>query len=86
MAFTVLAIIAPGFDKDLDEYFVCEATGAILGKDCSMPHDRIGAIVLTTMAQGLWGLFPLVNLIYVVNVTELKHKFSRCKTQHATST
>ena len=86
VAVTVLAVIGPEFEEDLGEYFACEATGAIPGKDCSRPHDRISAIVLITIAEVLWGLFPLVNLIYVVNVTELKHKFSSCKTQHATNT
>ena len=87
MANTVIVLAAgPEFEEDLGEYFACEATGTIPGKDCSKPHDRIGAIVLITIAQCLWGLFPLVNLIYVVNVKELKQKFSSCKNQHVTLT
>ena len=85
VAFTELAIIGPEFEDDLGEYFACEATGlgasAIPGKDCSRPQDRLGGVVVRTLSRSLLGLYPIVNLIYVVNVKELKQKFLRCKAQ-----
>ena len=85
MGFTVIVVVGPEFEEDIGEYFACEETGAIPGKDCSKPLDRLGGMVSYTIARCLWGLYPLVNLIYVVNVKELKQKFSSCKTHHATS-
>ena len=69
----------PEFTDDLKNYFACEETGTIPGKRCSRPLDRLDAAVIFTIFGCLLGLYPLVNLIYVVNIKELKQKFSKCK-------
>ena len=76
VALSLLTTIGPEFTEDLDRYFDCETTGA---KNCSKPQDRLSGVMLLTMSRYLVGLYPLVNLIYVVNVKELKQNFSRCK-------
>ena len=80
IAFTILGVVGPKFEEHLGEYFACEATGAIPGKDCSRPQDRLSGIIIYTLSRCLLGLFPLVNLIYVVNGKELKQTFQRRKT------
>ena len=80
IAFTILGVVGPKFEEHLGEYFACEATGAIPGKDCSRPQDRLSGIIIYTLNRCLLALFSLVSLIYVVNVKELKQTFQRCKT------
>ena len=77
IAFTILGVVGPKFEEHLGEYFACEATGAIPEKDCSRPQDRLSGIIIYTLNRCL---FPLVNLIYVVNGKELKQTFQRRKT------
>ena len=75
---TILGVVGPKFEEDLGEYFACEETA---GEDCSRPQDRLSGIVVYTLKRCFLALFPLVQLIYVVNVKELKQKFARRMTQ-----
>ena len=57
---------------DIANYFVCEATGTL--RQCDNPFMELGGDILTILAMVLFGLFPIVNLIYVLNIRELKQK------------
>ena len=61
------------------EYFTCEQEGHIPGK-CDEKRSRFQELsnpAWTTMSYILLGMFPMVNLIYAVNIQELK-AFCQC--------
>ena len=60
---------------DVRVYFSCEAVGDIPGKTpCDRSFERLGSEILSVISYLLIGLYPIVSLIYVVNVQELKQK------------
>ncbi len=73
---TVANTLAHGpFHTKLSEYFMCEATGEFPGKvPCDRSFGVLGPEILGVIAYVMVGFFPFVNLIYVVNIDELKMK------------
>ena len=67
----------PKFRQNLSKYFLCETIGTI-GNSCtderSALDDAIVIQLLFDVAYILLGLFPAVNLIYAVNISDLKQK------------
>ena len=63
------------FFSDLTDYFVCEATGTL--RDCDKPIPELQRRIISLVTFALIGLFPVVNLVYVLNIRELKQKFSK---------
>ena len=61
----------PSFAAELAEYFFCEAAG-ISGLTCERSFERIAGDIPVAIGFVLYGLYPVVTLIYVVNVEELK--------------
>lgn len=60
-------------EEDLIEYFACEARGS--GNSCSKSEvSQLDIESLVIVSFILTGLYPVVNLIYVIQVTELKQK------------
>lgn len=60
-------------------YFKCEQNGHNSSSPCS--RSEFGATKsagLTTVSYILLGLFPVVNLIYAVNIQELKERWHTC--------
>ena len=70
-AFTVTLRNQPKFVAELTEYFFCEAAG-IQGNICERSFERLASDVPVTIGYALLGLYPIVSLIYVVNVEEIK--------------
>ena len=69
------------FRKRLAEYFACER----FGHDPSNPCDRQlleGTIpsFLVMLSYGFHGTLPFVNLIFAININDLKMKCIRCFT------
>ena len=69
------------FSKELRGHFACEQ----LGQDPENPmlcdrqrFRRLAYPEVTAVAFVLLGLFPVVNLVYVLNVKELKEKWKVC--------
>ena len=78
-AFTINSINATNFISSLFRYFACEESGY----NSEMPCDRsqftqFGYPGITAVAGILFSLFPVVNLVYVVNITELRKKWNAC--------
>ena len=75
IAFTVGARDEASLKQDLTDYFICESPGA--GKVC--PRDFTSTLiqvdVLLNVSVVLLAMYPIVNLVYVVNVQELKSFF-----------
>ena len=59
------------------DYWQCEATGVDPENSCNRLKASIGQLAnpgLTTFSFVLLGIFPAVNLIFAVNISELKQK------------
>ena len=59
------------FAEELREYFFCEAAG-IPRSTCERSFERLAVNVALAIGYALLGLYPIVSLIYVVNVEELR--------------
>ena len=60
------------------EYFTCEQNGHDPDEPCSRSNfEELTNPAWTTLSYMLLGMFPIVNLIYAVNVEELK-AFCQC--------
>lgn len=62
--------------NDITNYFVCEATGTL--RDCDKPSVELHRRIVSIVTFVLIGLFPIVNMVYVLNIRELKQKISKC--------
>ena len=57
---------------DITNYFACEATGTL--RDCDKPSVELHRRIVSIVTFILIGLFPIVSLVYVLNISELKQK------------
>ena len=77
------------FRQDLSEYLLCESIGMRPGNSCADERRSLNSAVilqiLFDIAYILLGSFPAVNLIYAVNISDLKQKcrkhFPNCFTK-----
>ena len=62
--------------EDFGAYFICES----LGKSCdrSAVDRSIPDQILFDILQMIYGSFPAVNLLYAINIRELKQKWEHC--------
>ena len=88
-AFTVTLRNQPKFVAELTEYFFCEAAG-IQGNICERSFERLASDVPVAIGYALLGLYPIVSLIYVVNVEEIccgkKGSNNKSFSSHSSST
>ena len=77
IAFTIGAHDADIFVSELTTYFVCEAAGSTGSKVCEKNFSVWRAEIMADLTWILLGLYPTVNLIYVVNVRDIKKIASR---------
>ena len=64
------------FVEALLEYMHCEATGVDPENPCNRASfEELMYPGLTTLASVITGIYPAVNLIFAVNIGELKQKF-----------
>ena len=67
-----------GFENRISgigKYFTCESIG-IQEEACIRSFEKIKSEVSAIITYALIGLYPLVSLIYVVNIQELRQKYS----------
>ena len=60
------------FIMDIQKYFLCEQSGCNSNRPCRINYNRYSYPSMTLLGYVLLGLFPVVNLIYAINLTELK--------------
>ena len=61
--------------NELDRYFMCELSGHDPANPCDRERfERIINDVPVILAFGLHGILPLVNLIFVISVQDLREK------------
>ena len=85
VSLTALAITVRNsgqYGVTLLEYWQCEATGFDPEKQCDRLYalfEELGPPALIAISNLLYLISPLVNLVFVINIIELKEKF---KTWH----
>lgn len=77
--FTVVTRNASNYIKNIQRYFLCEQGGYDPNNPCSHDFRRQSYPSLTTLSYVLLGLFPVVNLIYAINLKEMKEIFQKMK-------
>ena len=77
--FTIATRDSPLFAENLLNFFSCEQRGHNPDRPCTRDFEKYNLPVLTTLAYILLGVFPVVNLIYAVNIQELKALCTKCK-------
>ena len=70
---TVRAIVNPEYFARLFDYFLCEATP---GNICERAFQIFGANLLLNVTYILISFYPIVSLVYVLNVQDIRQKFS----------
>ena len=76
---TIAARNAELFAARLKDYFSCEQSGHDPNNPCDrksfseISHPDLGVAALV-----LLGIFPVINLVYAINIKELKEKFNGC--------
>ena len=78
-SFTISTRNSEIISEELLNYFVCEGRG----NDPNNPCDRNTFSQylipeLTTISLVLIEIFPVINLVYVLSIKELKEKFKSC--------
>lgn len=66
------------FKKELLNYFACEADGYNPKNPCPEDFHRFSHPILTSVSIVLLTVFPTVNLVYVVDMKDLKESVRRC--------
>ena len=77
--FTVTTRNGALFGDAVTDYWQCEITGLDPENSCDRLRDSFEALTypgLTSVSYILLGIFPAVNLIFAVNVKEIKQKFN----------
>ena len=84
-AVTIPASKYSQFITAISDYFLCESTGTNPNKTvCERNFERLDSRMVFITALLIVGMFPIVNLVYVLNVQEIKKILSRrLKRRHA---
>ena len=69
---TLFARNASVVANNLQRYFFCEQGGFNPSNPCSLPNDIYHRPYISSLGHILLSLLPVVNLIYAVNIKELK--------------
>ncbi len=78
-AFTLSTRDTPALVRNIGLYFLCEQRGHDPENPCSRDYIKNSDSVLTTLSYVLLSLFPVVNLIYAINIRELKEFMQKMK-------
>ena len=77
-AFTDFTRTSTAIAAEIAEYWQCELSGVDSENECDerkVSLEAPGYITLTTISYILLGLLPAVNLVFAVNISELRQKF-----------
>ena len=71
-SFTLSIRNLPSFLRKLQTYFLCEQRGHDPSNPCSRVFQEQSYPLLATASFILLGMFPVVNMLYAVNLRDLK--------------
>ena len=70
-----------GFTENLREYLTCEAVGITPGRICERSFQSLRIEIPVNIGVSVLGLYPVANLLYVLNIMKIKEwiakKFTR---------
>ena len=86
-SYTVLSRNSPVLREHVQRYFFCELSGHDSSKPCSRSEfeNMTNAAEITLSYILLIAVFPVVNLVYIVNIQELKELWRKYFTVKKTS-
>ena len=68
------------YSDELNAYFVCESVGTTSSSMCDRSgFERLNNPELATIGYFLFGVYPVVNLVYVIHISALKRGCSHNK-------
>ena len=73
-AYTTVAKESAEFKRKLALYFRCESQGVQPDRICEKEFGRLSGDILVAMIYVFFGFYSVVNLVYVVNIREIKRK------------
>ena len=77
-AFNVSSRQLQEFSNELDAYFLCERGGT--GNNCDRSgFERLTNPALVTIGFILVGIYPAINLVYVIHSADLKSLKQKCQ-------
>ena len=77
--FTIIVRNSAPFKTELLSYFACERKGHDPNDPCDVEGFRdLSYSIMSAIALFLLGLLPAVNLVYALNIRELKQKVRGC--------
>ena len=77
VALTIATQNVTEFISELVMYFTCESQGVQPGRTCERNFNRISSDIALMFLYILLGFYPVVNLIYVINIQEVKKCWSK---------
>ena len=82
-SFTLVTRDVEEFTDEVTKYFICEAAGVDPNNPCSRRgFEDLAVPAIPALSYILLGLFPAVNLIFAINLTELKQICGRARRFH----
>ncbi len=66
-----------GFSENLKEYLTCEAVGITPGIVCQRSFQSLRIELPVNIGVSVLGLYPIANLLYVLNIKKIKEWISR---------
>ena len=70
-----------GYIREIQMYFFCQQGGYDPDNPCTQDYQMYSYPFLTAAAFALLGLFPVVNLVYAINLKELKAALHKLQTK-----
>ena len=74
MGLSSLGTVGTQFASELRDYLSCEATG---GRVCEKTFQGLETELPVNFSLVAFGLYPFVNLLYIVNITKIKQMISK---------
>ena len=65
------------FTSQLTMYFACESQGVQPGRTCERNFNRMRYDSVLMVVNVLLGFYPVVSLIYVINIRDVKKFYKR---------
>ena len=83
--FSVSALAGTTFKERLNTYFECESQGIQPGRTCERNFNRFTGEIVNAVTIILYALYPVVNLLFIINFYEIKQRLLRVRSRRRTT-
>ena len=70
-----------GFAENLSEYLTCQAVGIAPGIVCERSFQSLRIEIPVNIGVSVLGLYPVANLVYILNIRKIKEWVARNTTR-----